>query len=60
MTIVGDITGVDDAEIDSLASDMRRALGISGSARGGEILIQGDRRVDVRRFLADRGFSVKG
>ena len=28
--------------------------------RGGEVLIQGDRRDDVRKALADLGFKTKG
>ncbi len=51
---------VEDNEIAALAADMKKALGTGGSARGGEILIQGDRRDDVRRFLAARGFRTKG
>ncbi len=51
---------VEDHEIAALAADMKKALGTGGSARGGEILIQGDRRDDVRRFLAARGFRTKG
>lgn len=49
-----------DSEIEALAADMKKALGTGGSARGGEILIQGDRRDDVRRFLSVRGYKVKG
>lgn len=48
-----------DDEVDEIARDLRKRLGTGGSARGGEILIQGDRRTDVTRLLREKGFSVK-
>lgn len=57
-TIVAGFTIPDD-DIAALASDIKRALGAGGSARGGEILIQGDRRQDVLRFLTGRGFKAR-
>ena len=57
-TIVAGFT-ISDEEIEALASDMKRALGAGGSARGGEILIQGDRRQGVLRFLTGRGFKAR-
>ena len=51
-TIVAGFT-ISDEEIEALAS------GAGGSARGGEILIQGDRRQDVLRFLTGRGFKAR-
>ncbi len=59
-TILADFAGVTDDEIADLASELKRSLGTGGSARGGEILIQGDRRDDLRRLLKARGFKVKG
>lgn len=47
-----------DDEISSLAARLKQKLGTGGSARGGEILIQGDRRTDVARLLRDEGYSV--
>ena len=49
-----------DEEIDEIARELRKRLGTGGSARGGEILIQGDRRADVARLLCEKGFTVKG
>lgn len=60
VTIIGDIVGGDEDSIAALASDLRHKLGTGGSARGGEILIQGDRRDDVRRLLKERCIRVKG
>lgn len=51
---------IDDDALQQLASEMKRTLGTGGSARGGEILIQGDRRDAVRKFLNDKGFKTKG
>ena len=51
---------ISDDEIDEIARTLRKKLGTGGSARGGEILIQGDRKPDVVRLLKDMGFRVKG
>lgn len=60
-TILADFKGMEsDAQIAELAADLKKALGTGGSARGGEILIQGDRRAPLRKLLAARGFTVKG
>lgn len=48
-----------DDEVDEIARDIRKRLGTGGSARGGEILIQGDRRNDVAAILHEKGFKVK-
>ncbi|MCM1067381.1 MAG: translation initiation factor [Muribaculaceae bacterium] len=56
-TIVSGFTMADD-DVAALASEMKRRLGTGGSARGGEILIQGDRRDDVRAFLLEKKFKV--
>ena len=50
---------LDDKEVDRIAADLKRSLGCGGSARGGEILIQGDRREDVRKFLVGKGFKAR-
>ena len=59
-TILADFAGVTDAEIEDLASVLKKKLGTGGSCRGGEILIQGDRRTQLRSLLAAAGFKVKG
>ncbi|MDE5629738.1 MAG: translation initiation factor [Muribaculaceae bacterium] len=50
---------MDDDELAELASRLKRSLGTGGSARGGEILVQGDRRNDVLRFLTAQGFKAR-
>lgn len=49
----------DDEALLSLASDLKRLCGTGGSARGGEILIQGDCRERVAVALRERGFKVR-
>ena len=51
---------IPDEDIDDIARTLRKKLGTGGSARGGEILIQGDRKADVTRLLKEMGFKVKG
>ena len=55
------ITGftIDDDAVAEVASKLKRTLGTGGSARGGEILVQGDRRQDVLRFLTKEGFKAR-
>ena len=55
-TIVTGFTNSDDAVAD-IAAQLRRQLGTGGSARGGEILIQGDRSADVARVLTAMGLK---
>lgn len=57
-TIISGFT-IDDDEIARLASELKQRLGTGGSARGGEILIQGDRRNDVLQFLKSKGYKAR-
>lgn len=53
------ITGFDPdfpEEAAEVASTLKKRLGCGGSARGGEILLQGDRREQVRPLLAALGY----
>lgn len=47
-------------ELARVGSALRHRLGTGGSARGGEILLQGDRRADVMDALRMMGFKIKG
>lgn len=57
-TIVTGFT-ISDDKVKDIASKMKTRLGTGGSARGGEILIQGDRRKDVLEYLKTTGFKAR-
>lgn len=57
-TIICDLD-IDDDALKELAAELKRSLGCGGSARSGEILIQGDRVADCRRLLTAKGYKVK-
>ena len=57
-TIVSGFT-VDDDAVADIASSLKRTLGTGGSARGGEILIQGDRATDVVNALVKMGLKAR-
>lgn len=57
-TIISGFT-VADEHVAELAAMLKKALGTGGSSRGAEILIQGDRRQDVQRFLTAKGFKCR-
>lgn len=57
-TIVTGFT-ISDDEVEEVASEIKKRLGAGGSARGGEILIQGDRRTDVLKFLTSKGLKAR-
>lgn len=49
----------DDEALKQVASKLKRTLGVGGSARGGEILIQGDFRQRVLDELLAMGFKAR-
>lgn len=56
--ICGFDPSVTDEEIDNLAAKIKKRLSTGGSSRGGEILIQGDRKTDVAKILREEGYKV--
>lgn len=57
-TIVTGFT-IDDDMLKQVASRLKRTIGVGGSARGGEILIQGDFRQRVLTELQQMGFKAR-
>ena len=57
-TIVANLV-MDDDNLKMLAAELKRACGVGGSARGGEILIQGDKREKVLDFLIGKGYKAR-
>jgi translation initiation factor 1 len=49
----------DDEALKQVASQLKRTLGVGGSARGGEILVQGDFRQRVLDVLTSMGFKAR-
>lgn len=48
-----------DEEVAEVAAKLKKRLGVGGSARGGEILIQGASLDKVSQLLRDYGYKVK-
>lgn len=57
-TIVAGFTLSDD-EVEEIARKLKTRLGCGGSSRGGEILIQGDKRREVAEALSALGFKAR-
>jgi len=45
------------AELSRWADDLKRALGCGGGVEGGAVVVQGDQRDRVARWLSERGVS---
>lgn len=48
-----------DDEIERLAASMKKSMGCGGSCRGGEILLQGDRRDAAMKYLTNAGYKAR-
>lgn len=57
-TIVCGFT-IGDEAVEEVAASLKKRLGTGGSARGGEILIQGDKRPQVEASLRAMGFKCR-
>lgn len=59
-TIIEGFDPDDNAEAAGTARILKQRIGCGGSARGGEILLQGDRRRQAADLLREMGYKVKG
>lgn len=57
-TIVANLK-LDDEALKTLAAELKRCCSVGGSARGGEILIQGDMREKVKAYLVSQGYKAR-
>ncbi len=57
-TIVCGFT-IGDEAVEEVAASLKKRLGTGGSARGGEILVQGDKRPQVEAALRAMGFKCR-
>lgn len=51
--------GLDEQALKALAKDLKNRCGVGGSIEGFDILIQGDKRPQIKEMLEERGFTVK-
>lgn len=58
VTLVTDFIGSDE-DLKELARRLKTKCGSGGSARGGEILIQGDFRTRVKELLTAEGYNAR-
>lgn len=58
-TIIAGFVGKDN-DLEALAKTLKTGCGTGGSAKDGEIIIQGDCLQKVRDILSKKGYKVKG
>lgn len=57
-TVVRGFVG-SDADLEALGKELKKSCGVGGTAKGGEIIIQGDHRDRVVELLTKAGYRCK-
>lgn len=57
-TVIWDVPG-GDAELKALGKSIKQRLGAGGTAKDGQIVIQGDHVAKIMAFIESQGFKVK-
>jgi translation initiation factor 1 len=57
VTVISGFVGIGQPEKEKLAKQMQKVCGAGGTVKEGRIEIQGDKRSEVARVLAEAGFS---
>ncbi len=58
VTLVQGFVGTNE-DLNDLAKELKRHCGVGGNAKDGEIIIQGDNKEKVHKFLSGKGYAVK-
>lgn len=58
VTVVLGFVGIED-DLSHLGKDLKNHCGTGGSAKDGEIILQGDHREKVRQWLQKKGYKTK-
>ena len=56
VTVVGNFAGIGLPEMEALARRLQKACGTGGTVKDGRIELQGDKREEAARILAEAGF----
>lgn len=57
VTLVQGFVG-DDQDLSALAKELKQLCGVGGNAKDGEIIIQGDNKEKVYKFLSKKGYNA--
>ena len=59
VTIISGFEGDDEEELKNIAKKIKTSLGIGGSHKDGQIIIQGDNRDQIMQILQKMGYKTK-